>query len=81
MTFLPEAGKQQGLPWPELYQGILLKRFQRQNADSFCPADHIDPAYGQQLRHARQQGVEILIYDVRIDLKQIAINAPVPVDF
>ncbi len=37
--------------------------------------------YGRQLRHARQQGVEILVYDVRIDLKQITINAPVPVDF
>ncbi len=62
-------------------RAVMFFLIQRQDASSFRPADHIDPEYGRQLRHARQQGVEILVYDVRIDLKQITINAPVPVDF
>ena len=62
-------------------RAVMFFLIQRQDAVSFRPADHIDPEYGRKLRHARQQGVEILVYDVRIDLKQITINAPVPVDF
>lgn len=62
-------------------RAVMFFLIQRQDADSFRPADHIDPEYGRQLRHARQQGVEMLVYDVRIDLKQIAINTPVPIDF
>ncbi len=62
-------------------RAVMFFLIQRQDANRFRPADHIDPEYGRQLRHARNQGVEILVYDVRIDLKQIVINTPVPVDF
>ena len=48
------------------------------DADSFAPADHIDPEYGRKLRQASQKGVEILVYDVSIDLKAIRLNKRVP---
>ena len=51
---------------------------QRMDADSFSPADDIDPAYGEELRKAHQNGVEILVYDVSIDLAAIRLNQPVP---
>jgi sugar fermentation stimulation protein A len=53
---------------------------QRMDADWFAPADHIDPEYGMQLRQASQKGVEILVYDVSIDLKAIRLNKRVPYD-
>ncbi len=62
-------------------RAVMFFLIQRQDADRFRPADHIDPEYGRQLRQARRQGVEILVYDVRIDVQRIAIHAPVAVDF
>jgi len=50
---------------------------QRMDADSFSPADDIDPAYGAELRKAHQNGVQILVYDVFIDLHGIRLNKPV----
>jgi len=43
----------------------------------FSPADHIDPNYGKGLRKAIRNGVEIIVFDVCIDLKQICLNRPV----
>lgn len=54
---------------------------QRMDARFFAPADHIDPVYGKQLRQAFLNGVEILVYDVRIDLEGIRLNAGLPYDF
>ena len=51
---------------------------QRMDAVFFRPADHIDPAYGKALRSAVDRGVEILAWDVAIDLRQITLNRPVP---
>jgi sugar fermentation stimulation protein A len=53
---------------------------QRMDARSFAPADHIDPEYGKKLRQAAQNGVEIIVYDVAIDLKDIRLNDRVPYD-
>lgn len=53
---------------------------QRMDAKSFAPADHIDPEYGRKLRQASQNGVEILVYDVSIDLTGIRLNDRVPYD-
>jgi len=47
---------------------------QRMDAERFRPADHIDPAYGQELKKAVQNGVEIFVYDVAIDLEGISLN-------
>jgi len=52
---------------------------QRMDARIFRPADHIDPEYGKGLRHAVSRGVEILVYDVYIDLKGIKLNRKIPI--
>jgi len=47
---------------------------QRMDAQVFRPADNIDPAYGRRLRQAVEKGIEVLAYDVRIDLQGIELN-------
>ena len=59
-------------------RSVMFYLIQRMDADRFEPADHIDPAYGQELRKAVQNGVEILVYDVAIDLEGIRLNQAVP---
>jgi sugar fermentation stimulation protein A len=51
---------------------------QRMDAEVFRPADDIDPAYGKALRQALEAGVEILAYDVHIDLQGIRLNRRLP---
>ena len=52
---------------------------QRTDARYFEPADVIDPEYGRLLRQSVGQGVEILAYDVGIDLNQIALRRRLPI--
>jgi sugar fermentation stimulation protein A len=47
---------------------------QRMDARVFQPADHIDPAYGRRLRQAVTNGIEVVAYDVRINLQGIELN-------
>ena len=51
---------------------------QRMDATRFEPADHIDPVYGKELRKAVLNGVEVLVYDAKIDLEGIRLNRPLP---
>ena len=60
------------------FRCVIFYVIQRMDAKIFHPADHIDPAYGRQLRQALKHGVEILIYDTRIDLKTICLNRKIP---
>jgi len=55
-------------------RAIMFYFIQRMDAGNFRPADHIDAAYGRRLRQAAGQGVEILAYDVAIDLDRIRLN-------
>ena len=57
---------------------VMFFLVQRMDADSFRPADDIDPAYGEELRRAHQNGVEILVYDVFMDLHAIRLNRCLP---
>ncbi|MGA1826048.1 MAG: DNA/RNA nuclease SfsA [bacterium] len=59
-------------------RAVMFFLVQRMDATLFKPADHIDPAYGKELRRAVSNGVEILVYDVCIDLKQIVLNKKIP---
>ncbi len=52
-------------------RGVIFYLIQRMDARAFQPADDIDPAYGDALRRAAGAGVEVLAYDVRIDLAAI----------
>jgi sugar fermentation stimulation protein A len=51
---------------------------QRMDAQTFQPADHIDPEYGRGLRRAVKNGIEVLAYDVRIDVQHIELNRNIP---
>jgi sugar fermentation stimulation protein A len=51
---------------------------QRMDAQVFRPADHIDAEYGRRLRQAVKNGIEVLAYDVRIDLQGIELNKNIP---
>ena len=57
---------------------VMFYLVQRMDAEIFTPEYPIDPAYGNELKKAKQNGVEILIYDVNIDLKKISINKKLP---
>jgi sugar fermentation stimulation protein A len=50
------------------------------DAKRFRPADHIDPAYGEELRRAFRNGVEVLVYDVFLNLEGITLNRRLPFD-
>lgn len=60
------------------YRGVIFFLIQRTDAKLFRPADRIDPAYGQALREVCSDGVEIMAYDVLIDMNAITLNAPIP---
>ncbi len=53
---------------------VMFYFIQSMDAQVFRPADHIDPAYGRQLRRAIEKGIEALAYDVRIDMQGIELN-------
>jgi sugar fermentation stimulation protein A len=62
------------------YRCVMFFLIQRTDAVLFSPADTIDPVYGKMLREAAQKGVELLAYDVAIDLKSIRLNAKIPIE-
>lgn len=52
---------------------------QREDADRFAPAAHIDHAYAQALSRAQQAGVKIIVYRARVNPEEIALEIPLPV--
>ena len=61
------------------HRGAMFYLIQRMDATVFSPADHIDPDYGKGLRKAIGNGVEIIVFDVCIDLKQIYLNRAIQI--
>ncbi len=59
-------------------RSVIFVFVQRMDADVFQPADAIDPGYGQGLRRAIADGVELLVYDVHIDLEEIRLRRSLP---
>jgi sugar fermentation stimulation protein A len=62
----------------EGFRSVLFFLVQRMDARLFRPADEIDPAYGREFRRAQAAGVEMLVYDVSLDLRRIAVNRQLP---
>jgi sugar fermentation stimulation protein A len=60
------------------FRTVMFYFIQRMDADVFKPADHIDAAYGRELRRAAKEGLEILAYDVLIDFKHIRLHRNIP---
>jgi sugar fermentation stimulation protein A len=59
-------------------RAVIFFLIQRMDARHFEPADAVDPAYGLVLRAAAAAGVEVLAYDVDIDLAAIRLARRVP---
>ncbi len=59
-------------------RSVMFYLVQRMDAALFRPADHIDPAYGRELRKAVKNGVEIMVYDVFLDTEGIRLNKTLP---
>lgn len=60
------------------HRAVMFYLVQRMDAKTFSPADHIDPDYGRELRKAVKNGVEMVVYDVHIDLHGIEIQHSLP---
>lgn len=60
-------------------RAVIFFLVQRTDARLFSPADQVDPQYGRLLRRVVEAGVEILAYDVRIDLNRIALHQPLAI--
>jgi len=60
------------------HRAVMFYLVQRMDAGIFQPADHIDTEYGKELRRAIHSGVEILVYDVSINLQGIRIHRELP---
>ena len=60
------------------FRCVMFYFIHRMDARVFEPADQIDPDYGRGLRRVVKQGVEILTYDVSIDLTGIKLNRKIP---
>jgi len=59
-------------------RGVIFFLIQRMDSSAFRPADHIDPAYGRELRRAVANGVEAIAYDVHITPERIGLNRRIP---
>lgn len=85
VAYFPDAVTTRGLKHLAELQGVVQRGdravmfflIQRMDCDLFKPADHIDPAYGDELRNAEQNGVEIMAFDVSVDLHGIGLRGPV----
>lgn len=60
------------------HRAVMFYLVQRMDAKTFSPADHVDPDYGRELRKAVKNGVEMVVYDVHIDLHGIEIQHSLP---
>ena len=59
-------------------RALMFFLVQRMDAHEFRPALHIDPCYARELKKANTGGVEILVYDVHLDLEGISLNKELP---
>lgn len=62
-------------------RGVILFCIQRTDIASFRPADEIDSAYGQLLREANANGVEVLAYKATVTPEAISLRQVVSVHF
>jgi len=63
-------------------QGIrsaMLFVVNREDVDSFSPADEIDPTYGELLRKAHKAGVEVLAYQCSVTPTGISLQKKLPI--
>lgn len=61
------------------HRGVIFFLIQRMDAQSFRPADEIDKAYGEKLRKAVKNGVEVIAMDTVVNTQVIRIENLLPV--
>lgn len=59
-------------------RAVMLFVVQREDVGSFTPAASIDPVYAGLLREAHERGVEILVYQCRMDTKELRLGKSLP---
>lgn len=62
-------------------RAVVFILVQRTDAARFSPADHIDPGWGKALREALRLGVELVVYEARLDTTGIAVARTLPLAF
>lgn len=85
-AYFPDAVTQRGSKHLRILQrlrsnghrAVILYLVQREDCQIFMPADHIDPLYGDTLRCAVQNGVEIMVYGTKINPSEIEITHSLP---
>jgi len=60
-------------------RAVLFFCVQHTGIECVRPADHIDPAYGKQLREAAESGVEIMAWRWQLSQRECRIEVPLPV--
>jgi sugar fermentation stimulation protein A len=61
------------------HRAVMVYLIQRSDADEFALARDIDPSYAAAFDLARHAGVEMIAYDCRLSLEEIAVGRRVPI--
>ncbi len=61
-------------------RAVLLFCVQLNDVHTLVPADHLDPAYGEALRRARGQGVEVLAWACAVSAAEIRLDREIAVE-
>ena len=64
----------------EGFRAVMLFVVQREDVSQFSPAKSIDPAYARLLKEAFEAGVEILVYQCKMDIEELALGKSLPFD-
>jgi sugar fermentation stimulation protein A len=86
IAYFPDAVTSRGLKHLKELQreagsgnrSVMFYLVQRMDAKAFKPAGHIDSDYDRELKKSVKKGVEILVYDVILDLNGISLNRKLP---
>lgn len=62
----------------EGFRAAMLYVVQREDVSHFSPAASIDPVYSLLLREAHEAGVEILVYQCRMDTEELKLGKSLP---
>lgn len=62
------------------FRAAMVYVVQREDVSAFSPAESIDPVYAQLLKKAHEAGVEIFVYQCRMDLKELSLGKSLPFD-
>lgn len=61
------------------HRAVMLYLIQRSDAAEFALASDIDPTYAAAFHGAREAGVEMIAYDCRLSLEEIAVGRRIPI--